>query len=85
LITLLPGETTRYRCIFNSPPPANTVPSCSQAGVLGVLAGVIGSMQATEAIKYLVGLGKLLTDTLLTYDALEMDFRAVKFAVNIRK
>jgi molybdopterin/thiamine biosynthesis adenylyltransferase len=82
LITVLPGETTCYRCIFNSPPPANTIPSCSQAGVLGVLAGVIGSMQATEAIKYLVGLGKLLTDTLLTYDALEMDFRAVKLSRN---
>jgi molybdopterin/thiamine biosynthesis adenylyltransferase len=82
LITILPGETTCYRCIFNAPPPANTVPSCSQAGVLGVLAGVIGSLQATEAIKYLLGLGKLLTGTLLTYDALEMNFRAVKLNRN---
>jgi len=82
LITVLPGETTCYRCIFNSPPPADAVPSCSQAGVLGVLAGVIGSLQATEAIKYLLGLGKLLTDTLLTYDALEMNFRAVKLNRN---
>ncbi|MHC4075327.1 MAG: HesA/MoeB/ThiF family protein [Planctomycetota bacterium] len=78
LITILPGETTCYRCIFNAPPPAGVVPSCSQAGVLGVLAGVIGSLQATEAMKYLLGIGKLLTGTLLTYDALEMDFRAVK-------
>jgi molybdopterin/thiamine biosynthesis adenylyltransferase len=82
LITILPGETTCYRCIFNALPPANTVPSCSQAGVLGVLAGVIGSLQATEAIKYLLGLGKLLTGTLLTYDALEMNFRAVKLNRN---
>ncbi len=82
LITILPGETTCYRCIFNAPPPANAVPSCSQAGVLGVLAGVIGSLQATEAIKYLLGLGKLLTGTLLTYDALEMNFRAVKLKRN---
>jgi molybdopterin/thiamine biosynthesis adenylyltransferase len=82
LITVLPGETACYRCIFNGPPPAGTVPSCSQAGVLGVLAGVIGSLQAAEAIKYLLGIGKLLTGTLLTYDALEMEFRAVKLTRN---
>ena len=82
LITVLPGKTACYRCIFNAPPPAGVVPSCSQAGVLGVLAGVIGSLQATEAIKYLLDLGKLLTNTLLTYDALEMDFRAVKLNRN---
>jgi molybdopterin/thiamine biosynthesis adenylyltransferase len=82
LITILPGETTCYRCIFNAPPPANAVPSCSQAGVLGALAGIIGSLQATEAIKYLLGLGKLLTGTLLTYDALEMNFRSVKLGRN---
>ncbi|MHC4394639.1 MAG: HesA/MoeB/ThiF family protein [Planctomycetota bacterium] len=82
LITVLPGETTCYRCIFNAPPPAGVVPSCSQAGVLGVLAGVIGSLQATEAIKYLLGVGELLTGTLLTYDALKMDFRSVKLNRN---
>jgi molybdopterin/thiamine biosynthesis adenylyltransferase len=82
LMTALPGETTCYRCIFNTLPPANTVPSCSQAGILGVLPGVIGSLQATEAIKYLLGIGKLLTDTLLTYDALETQFRAVKVSRN---
>lgn len=82
LMTVLPGETTCYRCIFNAPPPVGAVPSCSQAGVLGVLPGVIGSLQATEAIKYLLGIGKLLTDTLLTYDALEMEFRAVKVSRN---
>jgi len=80
LMTILPGQTTCYRCIFNSPPPANAVPSCSNSGVLGVLPGVIGSLQATEAIKYLLGLGKLLIGTLLTYDALEMDFRAFKLS-----
>jgi len=82
LITVLPGESACYRCIFNAPPPAGTVPSCSQAGVLGVLAGVIGSLQATEAVKYLLGLGKLLTNTLLTYDALEMNFRSVNLNRN---
>jgi molybdopterin/thiamine biosynthesis adenylyltransferase len=82
LITVLPGRSTCYRCIFNAPPPVGAVPSCSQAGVLGVLAGVIGSLQATEAVKYLLGLGKLLTDTLLTYDALEMNFRSVNLNRN---
>ena len=82
LITVLPGESTCYRCVFNSPPPANAVPSCSQAGVLGVLAGVIGSLQATEAIKYLLGLGELLTDTLLTYNALTMEFRKINLKRN---
>lgn len=82
LITVLPGETTCYRCIFRSPPPADAVPSCSQAGVLGVLAGVIGSLQATEAMKYLLGIGDLLTNTLLTYSALTMEFRKVKLNRN---
>jgi len=82
LITVLPGQTTCYRCIFRSPPPVGAVPSCSQAGVLGVLAGVIGCLQATEAIKYLLGIGDLLTDTLLTYNALKAEFRMVKFSRN---
>ncbi len=82
LITILPGQTTCYRCIFSSPPPAGAVPSCSQAGVLGVLAGVIGSLQATEAIKYLLGIGDLLTNTLLTYNALSMEFRRVTLNKN---
>jgi molybdopterin/thiamine biosynthesis adenylyltransferase len=82
LITVLPGETTCYRCIFHSPPPAGVVPSCSEAGVLGVLAGVIGLLQATEAIKFLLGIGDLLTNTLLVYNALEMKFYKVKLKRN---
>ena len=82
LITILPGETTCYRCIFHSPPPAGVVPSCSEAGVLGVLAGVIGLLQATEAIKFLLGVGDLLTNTLLVYNALEMGFYKVKLNRN---
>ena len=82
LITVLPGETTCYRCIFGAPPPVGSVPSCSQAGVLGVLAGVIGSLQATEAIKYVLGLGDLLTDALLTYNALTMRFRKITLGRN---
>ena len=79
---MIPGETTCYRCIFDGPPPAGSVPSCSQAGVLGVLAGVIGSLQATEAVKYLLGIGELVTDALQTYDALKMDFRKIALRRN---
>jgi molybdopterin/thiamine biosynthesis adenylyltransferase len=76
-MTVIPGQTACYRCVFPGPPPANAVAPCGQAGVLGVLPGVIGSLQATEAIKYLLGMGTLLTDALLTYDALAMSFRKV--------
>jgi molybdopterin/thiamine biosynthesis adenylyltransferase len=82
LITVLPGETTCYRCIFNTPPPAGVVPSSSQSGLLGVLPGVIGTLQATEAIKYLLKIGDLLTNTLLTYNVLTMEFRKVHFNRN---
>jgi len=77
LMTILPGQSACYRCVFDAPPPADAVPSCSQAGVLGVLAGVIGSLQATEAIKTNLGIGDLLTAHLLTYNALTMQFRKV--------
>lgn len=82
LITVLPGETTCYRCIFNAPPPVGAVPPSSQAGLLGVLPGVIGTLQATEAIKYLLRIGDLLTNTLLTYNVLTMEFRKVRFKRN---
>jgi molybdopterin/thiamine biosynthesis adenylyltransferase len=82
LMTVLPGESACYRCIFNSLPSAEVARSCSQAGILGVLPGVIGSLQATEAIKFLLGIGNLLTDTLLTYNALTMEFRKVRFPRN---
>jgi molybdopterin/thiamine biosynthesis adenylyltransferase len=77
LMTVIPGQTACYRCVFPGPPPGNTTAPCGQAGVLGVLPGVIGSLQATEAIKYLLGMGGLLTDSLLTYYALTMDFRKI--------
>ncbi len=76
-MTVLPGQTACYRCVFRSPPPADAAPSCSQAGLLGAVPGVIGSIQATEAIKYLLTQGQLLTNTLLKYDALNMTFRRV--------
>ena len=77
LMTVIPGKTACYRCVFHSPPPADLARSFSRAGILGVLPGVVGTLQATEAIKYLLGIGNLLTDTLLIYNALTMEFRKV--------
>lgn len=76
-MTVTPYESACYRCVFASPPPEDVVPSCSRAGIMGVLPGVIGTIQATEAIKSLLGIGSILTDRLLTYDALQMKFREV--------
>ena len=77
LMTYVPGEGPCYRCVFKNPPPKDAVPTCKQAGVIGAMGGVIGSLQAMEAIKYLIGVGDLLTGKLLTYDALKMEFHTV--------
>jgi molybdopterin/thiamine biosynthesis adenylyltransferase len=82
LMTVLPGKTACYRCVFGRPPSAESVPPPSQAGVLGVVPGVLGTLQATEAIKFILGIGDLLTDCLLTYDALAMRFRTVRVKHN---
>lgn len=79
-LTVLPGRSACYRCIFEPPPDGE--PAGPPAGPLGVLPGVIGVIQATEAIKYLLGLGRLLTDRLLVYDALAMEFRVVRVRRN---
>ena len=69
-----------YRDLFPTPPPPESVPSCEDGGVLGVLPGVIGSIQATEAIKVLLGIGEPLRGKLLIYDALEMSMRTLSFS-----
>ena len=66
-----------YRCLFREPPPPGLVPSCAEAGVLGVLPGIIGSIQAAEAIKIILGVGESLSGRLLIFNALAMDFREV--------
>src|SRR6476661_7220148 len=69
-----------YRCLFRTPPPAGLVQSCAEGGVLGVLPGLVGLIQATEAIKLIAGIGEPLVGRLLLVDALSMKFRAVKVA-----
>ena len=71
-----------YRCLFPEPPPPELVPSCADAGVLGVLPGTIGTIQATEAIKFLLGIGSSLIGRLLLYNALEMSFEYVNLKKN---
>ncbi len=75
-MTHVPG-TASYRCVFKNPPPQNAVPTCSQAGVFGAVAGMLGTIQAAEAIRYITGVGDLLTNRLLIFDALNMKFRTV--------
>jgi len=78
LTTIKPHEGFPcYRCLYPEPPPAGLVPNCQEAGVLGVLAGTIGVLQAAEAVKEILGIGDTLADRLLIYDALEMKFRKV--------
>ena len=73
-----PFDGPCYRCLYPEPPPAGMAPSCNEAGVLGVLPGVIGVIQATEAVKLVLGIGKSLSGRLLQYDALNMKFREFK-------
>lgn len=84
VMTILPGQSACYRCIFKEPPPAGLIPSCQEAGVLGALAGVIGTIQATEALKLILGLPRTLAGRLLTYDALHTAFREITVRRNPR-
>ena len=76
--TFMPFEGPCYRCLYPEPPPPHLAPSCAEAGVLGILPGIIGTLQATEAIKILLGQGDLLVGRLLQYDSLKMTFRNFK-------
>ena len=71
-----------YRCLYPEPPPPGLVPSCAEGGVLGILPGVIGVIQATEAVKLILGIGRSLIGRLLLYDALDMKFRELKLRKN---
>ena len=79
LTTLKPHESSPcYRCLYPEPPPEGLVPNCQEAGVLGALAGTMGSLQAAEVIKEILGVGTSLAGRLMLYDALGMTFREVK-------
>jgi molybdopterin/thiamine biosynthesis adenylyltransferase/rhodanese-related sulfurtransferase len=76
--TLLPGQGPCYRCLYPEPPPPELAPSCAEAGVLGVVPGVVGLLQATEAVKLLLGQGELLVGRLLAFDALAAEFTTLR-------
>lgn len=76
-MTIVPGRGPCYRCVFPEPPPPGLIPSCQEAGILGCVAGVLGTIQATEALKVLLGIGEPLVGILLIFNALDMQFRRV--------
>lgn len=78
LTTFLPHTGPCYRCLYPEPPEAGSAPTCQEAGVLGVLPGIVGTLQATEALKLILGLGESLHARLLLVDALSMNFRTLK-------
>jgi molybdopterin/thiamine biosynthesis adenylyltransferase len=79
ITTFVPGsDGPCYRCLYPEPPPPHLAPSCQEAGVLGILPGIIGTLQATEAIKLLIGKGDVLNGRLVTYDSLKMRFNTLK-------
>jgi len=77
-ITIIPGRGPCYRCLFPEPPPPGLVPSCQEVGILGAVAGVIGTIQANEVLKYILGTEGLLLGRLLVFNALDSTFRIVK-------
>ena len=79
VMTYVPGEFPCFRCIFEEIPEKGTVPNCSQAGIIGAMAGMIGSIQALEAIKYILGAGELLVGKMMVFDGLTMKMRVVPF------
>ena len=77
-MTILPHKSACYRCLFPEPPPPGFVPSCQEAGILGAVAGIIGTIQANEVLKYILEMGNLLAGKLLVFNALDSSFRQVK-------
>ncbi|NIO76581.1 MAG: molybdopterin-synthase adenylyltransferase MoeB [Armatimonadetes bacterium] len=78
--TIIPGEGPCYRCLYPDPPPPGLVPSCQEAGILGAVAGVVGTIQAGEVLKLILGIGDTLVGRLLLYNALEVTFREMRIA-----
>jgi adenylyltransferase/sulfurtransferase len=82
-MTYTPGNAC-YRCVFPAIPPKGVIPTCSQAGILGPVAGILGTIQAAEALKYIINKGSLLTNRLLIMNAFDMEFRTVTFKRNLK-
>lgn len=82
VFTIKPHESACYRCIFKNPPPPGVVPTCQEAGIIGVVAGIIGTVQATEAIKLILNIGRPLTDRILDFDARTTTFREIRVKRN---
>lgn len=82
LMTYVPDKGPCYRCVFHDIPPKDEIPTAREMGIIGAVAGVIGTLEAMEAVKYLTGVGDLLTGQLLTYDALKSEFRKIKLPTN---
>ena len=80
VMTYVPGNNPCYRCVFEEIPESGSIPNCSQAGIIGAVAGIIGSIQALETVKYLLGAGELLTGKIFVLDGLSMRTRIVRFS-----
>ncbi|MGE0472455.1 MAG: ThiF family adenylyltransferase [Nitrospirales bacterium] len=83
VFTIMPNESACYRCIFKNPPPPGVVPTCQEAGIIGVVAGIIGTIQATEAIKVILKIGRPLADRILDFDARTTTFREIRVKRNL--
>ncbi|BCX78562.1 HesA/MoeB/ThiF family protein [Campylobacter sp. 19-13652] len=81
-MTIAPRKSACYACLFDAPPPAESVPTCASAGILGSVAGMLGTIQATEALKVIAGFGEPLYDRLLSFDAKSMSFRNINIKRN---
>jgi len=81
-MSVKPKESTCYACVFDSPPPKGSVPSCAEAGVFGSVVGILGSIQATEVLKMITGIGMPLFNQLLHFDSLNMNFRKITLTKN---
>ena len=79
-MTIIPGKSACLRCVLGEPPTNEKQPSCAQAGILNAVAGVIGTLQALEAIKFIADSGALLRDAVLFFDGAVMEFRKIKVA-----
>ncbi len=82
VFSIKPKESACLRCVFKNPPPPGLVASCQEAGIIGVVAGIIGSIQATEALKFILGIGQPLTNRFLDFDARKTGFREIKVKRN---